>query len=73
MTLAVGSLVTGITLIFAGAPERPGVAPAAIPGGRKHVVRAAGHCDYLGALSALCILFLHETVFGRRVYYVRSQ
>ncbi|GAK55878.1 ABC transporter [Candidatus Vecturithrix granuli] len=71
MTLAVGSLVTGITLIFSqGAPK----------GLASPLLRFLGVGNVLSglpvivllwaALSVCCILFLRETVFGRRVYYV---
>ena len=70
MTLAVGSLVTGITLIFSqGAPK----------GLASPLLRFLGVGNVLSGLpviviiwailSALCILFLRQTTFGRRIYY----
>ena len=70
MTLAIGSLVTGVTLIFSqGAPT----------GLASPLLRFLGVGNVLSGLpviviiwailSVLCILFLHQTTFGRRIYY----
>lgn len=71
MTLAIGSLVTGITLIFSqGAPK----------GLASPILRFIGVGSILNGvpvivivwaiLSALFILFLRSTALGRKVYYV---
>lgn len=71
MTLAIGSLVTGITLIFSqGAPK----------GLASPILRFIGVGSVLNgvpiivivwfAISALFILLLRSTAFGRKIYYV---
>jgi ribose transport system permease protein len=71
MTLAIGSLVTGITLIFShGAPK----------GLASPILRFLGVGSILNGLpvivivwailSALFILLLRTTVYGRKVYYI---
>jgi ribose transport system permease protein len=71
MTLAIGSLVTGITLIVSqGAPK----------GLASPILRFIGVGSILSGipvivlvwalLSVLFILLLHATVFGRKIYYV---
>ena len=70
MTLAVGSLVTGVTLTYShGAPK----------GLASPILRHIGVGSLFGVfpniiliwilLSALCILLLRSTTFGRQVYY----
>lgn len=71
MTLAVGSLVTGITLIFSQGAPKGLASPLLRFLGVGNVLSGLPVIVILWAvLSALCILFLRETVFGRRVYYV---
>jgi len=71
MTLAIGSLVTGITLIFShGAPK----------GLASPILRFLGVGSILNGLpvivivwailSALFILLLRTTVYGRKIYYI---
>jgi len=71
MTLAIGSLVTGITLIFSqGAPK----------GLASPILRYIGVGNLLDLvpviivvwifLSALFIFLLRSTVFGRKIYYI---
>ncbi len=71
MTLAIASLVTGITLIFSqGAPK----------GLASPILRYIGVGSFLGlipviivvwtTLSVIFILLLRATVFGRKIYYI---
>jgi ribose transport system permease protein len=71
MTLAIGSLVTGITLIFShGAPK----------GLASPILRFLGVGSILNGLpvivivwailSALFILLLRTTIYGRKIYYI---
>jgi ribose transport system permease protein len=71
MTLAIGSLVTGITLIFSqGAPK----------GLASPILRFIGVGSILNgvpvivilwlAISALFIVLLRSTAFGRKIYYI---